>query len=164
MVLVSIPICLLFQSILVASDPYLTLSSLNVICIYLLLICLLSDMSGSLFSLVIMLLPLISKMLIYMLLLLSIMIGFMICLAQYAIPGESFTFRDDHRPWVFMALMKPILFLCCHKGFFIVIYLDDILVLVHSKQVGKSAQSFLCSLLICLGLHINFLKSDLHIT
>ena len=47
------------------------------------------------------------------------------------------------------------------RGFHIVIYLDDILVLVHSKQAGKRAHLFLCSLLVCLGLHINFSKSDL---
>ena len=41
-------------------------------------------------------------------------------------------------------------------------YLDDILVLVHSKQAGKRACLFLCSLLVCLGLHINFFNSDLH--
>ena len=67
-------------------------------------------------------------------------------------------------PWVFTALTKPILFLCCHKGFHIVIYLDDILVPVHSKWAGKRACSFLCSLLIRLGLHINFSKSDLCLT
>ena len=63
-------------------------------------------------------------------------------------------------PRVFTALTKPILFLCYHKGFHIVIYLDDILVLVHSKLAGKRAHLFLCSLLVCLGLHINFSKSD----
>ena len=35
-------------------------------------------------------------------------------------------------PRVFMFLTKPILFLCHHKGLHIVIYLDDILVLIHS--------------------------------
>ena len=59
-------------------------------------------------------------------------------------------------PWVFTALTKPILFLCHHKGFHIVIYLDDILVLVFSKWAGRRAYSFLCSLLVRLGLHINF--------
>ena len=60
-----------------ASGPYLTLRDLIVICIYLLLRCLiLSDMSGSLFSMVIMLSPLISRMLIYIFLLLSIIIIF----------------------------------------------------------------------------------------
>ena len=39
--------------------------------------------------------------------------------------------------------------------------MDDILVLVHSKQAGKRAHSFLCSFLVRLGLHINFSKSDL---
>ena len=67
-------------------------------------------------------------------------------------------------PRVFMPLTKPILFLCHCKGLHIVIYLDDILVLVHSKWVGKRAHSFLCSLLVCLGLHINFSKSDLHLS
>ena len=37
------------------------------------------------------------------------------------------------------------------------------MVLVHSKWVGKRAHSFLCSLLVCLGLHINFSKSDPHL-
>ena len=64
-------------------------------------------------------------------------------------------------PRVFMSLTKPILFLCCCKGLCIVIYLDGILVLVHSKWVGKRAHLFLCSLLVHLGLHINFSKSDL---
>ena len=51
-------------------------------------------------------------------------------------------------PRVFTSLTKPILF-------------DDILVLVCSKWVGKRACSSLCSLLVCLGLHINFSKYDL---
>ena len=67
-------------------------------------------------------------------------------------------------PQVFTTLTKSVLFLCLHKGFCIVVYLDDILVLVHSKQAGQRACSFLCSLLVWLGLHINFSKSDLHLT
>ena len=64
-------------------------------------------------------------------------------------------------PRVFTSLTKPILFLCHCKGFHIVIYLNDILVLICSKWAGKRACLFLCSLLVCLGLHINFSKSDL---
>ena len=64
-------------------------------------------------------------------------------------------------PRVFTSLTKPILFLCHHKGLHIVIYLDGILVLVCSKWVGKRAHLFLCSLLVCLGLHINFSKANL---
>ena len=64
-------------------------------------------------------------------------------------------------PRVFTSLTKPILFLCHHKGLHIVKYLDDILVLVHSKWAGKRAHLFLCSLLVQLGLHINFATSDL---
>ena len=60
------------------------------------------------------------------------------------------TFGMATAPRVFTALTKPILFLCHHKGFRIVIYLDDILVLVHSKQAGKMAHSYLCSLLVFL--------------
>ena len=67
-------------------------------------------------------------------------------------------------PRIFTALTKPILFLCHCKGFHIVIYLDDTLVLVHSKWAGKRADSFLCFLLVRLGLHINFSKSDLDLT
>ena len=67
-------------------------------------------------------------------------------------------------PGVFTALTKPILFLCHHKGFCIVIYFDDIFVLVHSKWAGKRAHLFLCSFLVRLGLHINFSKSDLCLT
>ena len=63
-------------------------------------------------------------------------------------------------PRVFTSLMKPILFLCHCKGLHIVTYLDDILVLIHSKWEGKRACLFLCSLLVHLGLHINFSKSD----
>ena len=73
---VSIPVYLLLLSILAASGPYMTLSGLIVICIYLILRCLLSDMCGSLFCMVIMLSPLISRMLIYIFLLLSIIFGF----------------------------------------------------------------------------------------
>ena len=67
-------------------------------------------------------------------------------------------------PRVFTSLTKLILFLCHHKGLHIVIYLDDILVLVCSNQAGKWACLFLCSLLVCLGLHINFSKSDFHLS
>ena len=74
--IVSIPVCLLFLSILVVSGPYLTLSCLIVICISLLFRCLLSDMSGNLFSVVILLSPLISRMLIYIFLLLSVIVIF----------------------------------------------------------------------------------------
>ena len=73
-----------------------------------------------------------------------------------------FGLATAHR--VSMSLTKPILFLCCHKGLHIGIYLDDILVLICSKWAGKRACLFLCSLLVCLGLHINFSKSDLHLS
>ena len=74
--LVSIPVCLLFLSILMASSTYLTLSSLIIFCIYLLLRCILSDISCSLFNMVIMHSPLISRMLIYIFLFLCIIVIF----------------------------------------------------------------------------------------
>ena len=67
-------------------------------------------------------------------------------------------------PRVFTSLTKPILFLCHCKGLHFVIYVDDILVLVCSKWAGKRAHLFLCSLLVHLGLHIDFFKSDLHLS
>ena len=67
-------------------------------------------------------------------------------------------------PQVFTALARPNLFLCHCKGLCIDIYLDDILVLVCSKWAGKWVHWFLCSLLVRLGLHINFSKSDLCLT
>ena len=85
-----------------------------------------------------------------------------LCFVWYNVPYQwkVLPFGLATGPRVFMALTKPILFLYCHKGLHIVIYLDDILVLVHSKQVGSRACLFLCSLLVHLGLHINFSKSD----
>ena len=56
-------------------------------------------------------------------------------------------------PRVFMSLIKPILFLWHCKDLCIVIYLDDILVLVHSKWEGKRAHSFLC--VPCLSVYVN---------
>ena len=67
-------------------------------------------------------------------------------------------------PRVFMALTKPILLLCHHKGFHIVINLDDMLVLVCSNLASRRACLFLCFLFVCLGLHINFSKTDIHLT
>ena len=56
---------------------------------------------------------------------------------------------------VFTSLIKPIYFLCCHKGFCIIIYLDDILVLVCcSTHTSKGMIFFFCSVLVHPGLHI----------
>ena len=67
-------------------------------------------------------------------------------------------------PRVFTALIKPILFLCHHKGLCIVIYLDDILVLVCSMQAGKRTifrvpyWSALVYILICLNMTFTLLR------
>ena len=100
-------------------------------------------MFGSLFSMVIMLSPLICRMHIYIFQLLSIIIV-SYDLFWHNVPYQwkvlSFELVTAHQ--VFTTLTKPILFLCCQKGFQIIIYLDDILVLVHSKQAGKRACLF----------------------
>ena len=101
-------------------------------------------------------------MLIYMFPLLSIIVIFYILFGVMClISGRFYPLGLPQPLGFFTSLTKPILFLCHCKGLHIVIYLDDILVLVHSKQAGKRAHLFLCSLLVCLGLHINFSKSDL---
>ena len=40
-------------------------------------------------------------------------------------------------PRVFTSLTKPILFLCHHKGFHVITYLDNIPVYTHTKCAGK---------------------------
>ena len=106
--------------------------------------------------------PLIYRMLIYIFPLLSIII-ISYCFVWHNVPYQwkVLPFGLATAPRVFTSLTKPILFLCHHKGLHIVIYLDDILVLICSKWEGKRACLFLCSLLVHLGLHINFSKSDL---
>ena len=123
-------------------------------------------MSSSLFSMVIMLFPLIYRMLISIFLLLCsiIVISYDLVGTMCIISGRLYLFGLATAPWVFTGQTKPILFLCQHKGFHIVIYLDNILVLVHSTWASKRAHSLLCSLLVRLGLHINFSKSDLCLT
>ena len=75
-VLVLISVCLFFIRILVVSGPHFTFNSSVIISTSLLLRCLLSDMYISLFSMVIMLFPLIARVLIYVFLLLGIFISF----------------------------------------------------------------------------------------
>ena len=69
-------------------------------------------------------------------------------------------------PWllVFSLLPKSAIFLLPVKGFHIIIYLDNILVIIHSKHAGKEGMILLCSLLVHLGLHINFSKSKFILT
>ena len=45
----------------------------------------------------------------------------------------------------------------------LLLYLDDILILTHSKHAGKRTWPLHCSLVVCLGLHINFSKSGIHL-
>ena len=70
-----------------------------------------------------------------------------LCFVWHNVPYQwkALPFELATAPRVFTSLTKPILFLCCHKGLCIVIYLDDILVIVCSKRAGKRAHLFLCS-------------------
>ena len=111
-----------------------------------------------------MLFPLIYRMLIYIFPFLSIIIVFYVLFGVMCLISGRFYPLGLPQPLGFTSLTKPILFLCHCKGLHIVIYLDDILVLVCSKWVGKWAHLFLCSLLVHLGLHINFSKLDLHLS
>ena len=76
-----------------------------------------------------------------------------LCFVGYNVPYQwkVLPFGLATAPHVFTALTKPILFLYHCKGFHIVICLDEILVLACSKQAGRMAHSFLCSLLVRLG-------------
>ena len=139
----------------------LNLKHFNHLCTFFLLRCQLLNLYGSLSSRVIIPFPLIYRMLIYMFPLLSIIIVSYILLCIMCLISGRFYLLGLPQPLGFYIPHEPILFLCHCKGLHIVIYLDDILVLIHSKWVGKRACLFLCSLLVHLGLHINFSKSDL---
>ena len=130
---------------------------------YLLLRCLLFNRYGNLSNRVILLSPLISRKLTSILLLFSITTALAFCLAKLTLSVEGFVIWACYSPSSFHFLTKPILFFCQCKGFH-VIYLNDILVLVHSKCAGWRACSFLCSTLVHLGLCINSSKSDLCLT
>ena len=94
-------------------------------------------MYSSLSNMVIMLSPMIYRMLIYKFLLSSIII--ISCFIWHNVPYQwkILPFELATVPRVFTALTKPILFLCHHKSFHIVIYLDDISVLVCSQLAHK---------------------------
>ena len=136
--------------------PYSTGSILIVICTYLLLRCQLLNMYSNLSSGVIMPFPLIYRMLIPIVKHPHHFLHFVWSNMPYHWKVLPFEFAAA--PRVFTSLTEPILFLCHCKGLCIVIYLDDVLVLIHSKQAGKRACLFLCSLFVHLGLHINFLQ------
>ena len=132
---------LLFLSLMVVYDPYLTLSNLFTIYIYLIVRCLLSDRYGNLFNRAVMLFLLISRMHIYIFIL--------------RITFTSLHFVWKHKPYqwnfchldqlwtlgffVFLlrpSLTKPILFLCHCRVFCVIIYLDVIMVLTHYTCAG----------------------------
>ena len=95
---------------LVVSGPYLTLSDLIFICIYLLLRCLLSDMSGNLFAMVILLSLLISRMLIYIFLLFSVIVIFYNLFGTMHHVSGKFYHLGWPQP---IGFLQPSLNLCC---------------------------------------------------
>ena len=137
-------------------------SILIILCTFLLLRCQLLKMYDSLSSRVILPFPLIYRILIYMFPLLSIIFTFYVLFGIMCLISGRFYPLGLPQPLEFLHPSQNLFFFLCHcEGLCIVIYLDDILVLVHSKQAGKRARLFLCSLLVRLGLHINFAKLDL---
>ena len=123
---------------------------------YMFILWILSDGYDTLFNKVIMLFLLMSRIFIYIFLLLSITIILMVCLAIQTISGEGFAVWAYYSPKVFTSLTKAMLFICTCKAFHVNIYFDDVLVQTHSKQGGKRAWIVLCSPVVCLGLHITF--------
>ena len=63
---------------------------------------------------------------------------FNIYLAKYTLSLEGFVILAGHSPRIFTSLTKAMLFLCQCKGLHI-IHLDDNLILICSKHVGKRA-------------------------
>ena len=135
-VLVSTWICLSYWNVQVVSVPDFSLNNSITMYTYQLLRFPLWNKYDNSFSSVIVLYLLISWMFIWILLLLREIIFFYFFLfLQINLINGSFYLTE---------LTKPIVFLCQHKGFHVVIIcLDDILVLVHSKHAGKWAQTFL---------------------
>ena len=142
----------MFLSIWVVYGLFSVFSNLITTCKHLLFRCLLLNSYGSLFHRVIMHSPLILRMLTSTFLLSHIIVTFCDLFNRINLTsGRLCCLGLLQAPKVFTSHTKSILFLCHHKGFCINIYLDDILVLVHSKHASKWTQSFLCSILEHLG-------------
>ena len=155
-VLAFTPMYLLYLSILVAYDPYSVLHDSITIALHTFKMItteqvwkLIQQGNNAFF--------IVPMMLVYIFLLQSIRTAFLHFVWQHMpYQWNVLPFGLAMAPRVFTLLNKPILFLCCHAGFHFPFYLDNILVLTHSKHAGKKkTQTFLCSLLDHLGLHIN---------
>ena len=162
MVLVSILVYLWYLSILGASDPYSILSILIIICTFLLLRCQLLKLYGSLSSRVIMPFPLIFRMLIYMFPLLSIIASFYILFGIMCLISGGFYLLDLPQPLGFShPSLNPFYSFAITKVCILSsIWMISWSLFALSGQV-KGHACFLCSLLVRLGLHFNFSKSDL---
>ena len=137
--LVFTQIYLWFLCILVVYDTFLSLDISIATFICTLLRCLLSDRYSNLFSKVTILSLLILSMVICSLLLLSI-----INVLQIVWHNQPYQWKVSPF-WLTIAigflylLTKPILFICQCKGFCVIIYLDNILVLIYSMCAGRLA-------------------------
>ena len=140
--------------------PSSIFSDLITICTYLLLRCLLSDRYCFLFNKEIMLIQLISSILIYTILFFSLTITFYALFGNTNLISGRFCLFGWLQPLGFLThLLNPYCSFAIKRVLCVIIYLDDILVLTFSKGAGERAQAFLCCLLVCFGLHINFFKS-----
>ena len=86
----------------------------------------------------------------------------MFCLGKQALSVEGFAVWAGYGHYGFHLTQYTHTIPLLSQGFGI-IYLDDILVLTHSKHDGRKAQTYFCSLLVHLGLHINFSKPELNL-
>ena len=124
-------------------------------CAYLLLICILSGMYSNLFNMIIMLSLLISRMLSYIFLLLSIS-HFLLFVWQYKPCQWSFAIWLATAPMIFTSLSKSILFICYHKGFHFI----NVLWMISWSWLALSMLAtelrLLFSFLVCLGLQVSF--------
>ena len=64
-------------------------------------------------------------------------------------------------PWVFTKTLKPVVALSRELGVRLVIYIDEILVMVESREKAEDQASGLTYLLQCLGFTVNMTKSIL---
>ena len=117
-----------------------------------------------LFNMVVMLVLLSSRILIYISLLLSFAIAFYISFCKKTLSVEGFYKLGKLQPLGFSLHLITNAVTSQWKGFHVIIYLDDMLILTHSKCAGKRAQIFLYSWLVGLGIYINVSKSELHLS
>ena len=74
---------------------------------------------------------------------------------------QCLPFGLSSAPWVFTKTLKPVLALLREMGVRLIAYIDDILVLVESREQARRQAEALVYLLQCLGFRVNTKKSVL---